>query len=54
MLGKPQECLLHGLIRVHDAYGYYPVRSFRAGDDIARAYVSLYRACGGTRQNWRE
>ena len=48
MVGRPRECLAAGRIRIHDAFGYWPVRSFRASEQVARAYVELYRAYGGT------
>jgi len=47
MVGRPRECLAAGRIRVHDAFGYWPVRSFRASKQAARAYVELHRAYGG-------
>lgn len=47
MCGQPQECLIHANIRLHDAYGYWPVRSFRASEHAAQAYVDLYRSLGG-------
>ncbi len=46
-VGEPVECLLHRTIRVHDAFGYWPVRSFRAGEQTAAAYVDVYRCLGG-------
>ena len=49
MVGEPQETFFHANIRVHDAFGYWPVRSFRAGESIARAYADLYRQLGGAR-----
>ena len=50
MVGEPCECLVAGRIRVHDAFGYWPVRSFRASEQAAGAYVELYHAYGGRRQ----
>ena len=50
MVGQPCECLAAARIRVHDAFGYWPVRSFRSSEPAARAYVQLYRAYGGRRQ----
>jgi len=49
MVGPPVDCLFDKKIRLHDAFGYWPVRSFRASESIAKAYVELYRAKGGTR-----
>ena len=49
MVGEPVECLLHAKVRIHDAFGYWPVRSFRVSEASARAYVDLYRARGGSR-----
>ncbi len=49
MVGEPVECLLHANLRIHDAFGYWPVRSFRVSEESARAYVDLYRARGGSR-----
>ena len=49
MVGEPVECLLHANLRIHDAFGYWPVRSFRTSEASARAYVDLYRARGGSR-----
>jgi predicted amidohydrolase len=49
MVGEPLECLVASRIRMHDAFGYWPVRSFRASEQVARAYVQLYRAYGGAR-----
>ena len=47
MTGPICECLFSARIRVHDAFGYWPVRSFRASEAVAESYVNLYRACGG-------
>ncbi len=49
MMGEPQEGLFHSRIRIHDAFGYWPVRSFRASETIAEAYLSLYKSMGGQR-----
>jgi hypothetical protein len=40
---------VHARIRVWDAYGYWPVRSFRASEETAAAYTVLYRSLGGAR-----
>lgn len=47
MVGPAEEGLFHARIRVHDAFGYWPVRSFRASEEIAKAYVAQYIALGG-------
>jgi predicted amidohydrolase len=47
MVGAPQECLVRAHARIWDAYGYWPVRSFRASEEAAAAYVALYRSLGG-------
>lgn len=49
MVGAPVECMVASRIRVHDAFGYWPVRSFRASEDVAAAQLALYRALGGNR-----
>ena len=49
MVGPVQEGLFHARIRVYDAFGYWPARSFRASEPVAEAYLSLYRALGGGR-----
>ena len=49
MIGEPVECLLHANLRIHDAFGYWPARSFRLSEASARAYIDLYRARGGSR-----
>jgi len=46
-IGSTVECMVSHRIRVHDAYGYWPVRDFRASEDQARAYKELYRTMGG-------
>lgn len=47
MIGRPMEGLFHARIRVDDAFGYWPVRSFRASENTAEAYLALYRSMGG-------
>jgi len=47
--GQTHEALCHKRIRVHDAFGYWPMRSFRASEPTAAAYLALYRAMGGIR-----
>ena len=49
MVGERVEGLHHAVLRIHDAFGYWPVRSFRASEEVARAYVALYKARGGRR-----
>ena len=46
-VGKPAECFFHAKVRIHDAFGYWPTRAFRASESIARAYADLYREIGG-------
>jgi len=41
------ECLFTADLRLADAFGYWPVRSFRASEQVAQAYLDLYRALGG-------
>lgn len=48
-VGQPVEALIHAKIRVHDAFGYWPVRSFRASEQVAKSYLDLYKAKGGKR-----
>ena len=48
MVGTPVESFFHTYIRVHDVFGYWPTRSFRTSESVARAYVNLYRELGGT------
>jgi len=48
-VGPPVEALIHAKIRVHDAFGYWPVRSFRASEEVAKSYLALYKAKGGKR-----
>jgi predicted amidohydrolase len=50
MVGTPRECLIDATINSEEAYGYWPVRSFRASEDVADAYCRLYRAMGGKRE----
>ncbi len=52
MVGRPEECLVHARIPIAEAYGYWPVRSFRASEEIATCYLQQYRAMGGTR--WQD
>ena len=47
MVNSPRECLLDARIRLWDAFGYWPIRSFRASETVAAAYVELYEALGG-------
>jgi predicted amidohydrolase len=47
IVGNPEEELIHAQIRIHDAFGYWPIRSYRASESIAEAYDHLYRAMGG-------
>jgi 5-aminopentanamidase len=49
MVGPPQECLLDASIPLGDTYGYWPVRSYRASETVAAAYVELYRSLSGQR-----
>ncbi len=49
LCGRPTEGLVHSRIRIHDAFGYWPVRSYRASEEIARSYRTLYKAWGGSR-----
>jgi hypothetical protein len=49
LVGRPTENFFHANIRVHDAFGYWPTRSFQASESIAKAYVNLYKELGGTR-----
>jgi len=50
MVDEPAEGLIHSRIRIHDAFGYWPVRSFRTSEAVARSYVDLYRQLGGSQQ----
>ncbi len=47
LCGKVAEGLVHSRIRIHDAFGYWPVRSYRASEEVARAYRVLHEAWGG-------
>ncbi len=47
MVGKPAENFIHSHIRIHDAFGYWPTRTFRTSESVAQAYVDLYRQLGG-------
>jgi len=49
MVGDPQECFVEAKVNVEEAYGYWPVRSFHASEEIASAYNNLYRSMGGKR-----
>ena len=49
-VGPAEECLFHAKIRIHDAFGYWPVRSFRASEKAACAFADLYRAMDGRRE----
>jgi len=49
MVGEPVEGLLHARLRIHDAFGYWPVRALRASEAVAEAYLALYKAMGGRR-----
>jgi hypothetical protein len=49
MVGPPVEALIHARIRVHDAFGYWPVRALRSSEQVAQSYADLYKAMGGTR-----
>ena len=46
-VGEPAECFFHANVRIHDAFGYWPARAFRASESVARAYAELYREMGG-------
>ncbi len=48
-VGKPVECLVSARLRIHDAFGYWPVRSLRCSDQTAEAYQALYKSMGGAR-----
>ncbi len=43
----PRECLMQARIRVHDAFGYWPMRSFRTSESVASSYLDFYRTLGG-------
>ena len=49
MVGDPQECLVEAEINIDEAYGYWPMRSFRISEEAASAYSRLYRSMGGKR-----
>ena len=49
IVGPPVESLNHAKLRIHDAFGYWPVRTFRRSEQVARAYLDLYHAMGGQR-----
>ena len=46
-VGPAVECLFAADVRLSDAFGHWPVRSFRASEHAAQAYLNLYRALGG-------
>jgi len=48
-LDSPCESFFHARIHVPEAFGHWPVRSFRVSEDVAAAYVALYKAMGGQR-----
>ena len=50
MVGKPAETFIHSNIRIHDAFGYWPMRSLRTSESVARSFVDLYRQLGGRHQ----
>jgi predicted amidohydrolase len=50
MPGEPQECLVSAVINTDEAFGYWPIRSFRASEKAASAYYELYKAMGGKRR----
>ncbi len=49
-IGPVAECLVHANVRIADAFGYWPVRSFRASEQIAASYLGLYKSMGGSRR----
>ena len=49
MIDEAVECLIHANLRIHDAFGYWPARSYRVSEEAARTYIDLYRARGGSR-----
>ena len=49
MVGEMQEGLFHARIRIHDAFGYWPIRAYRSSEATAKAYLSLYESMGGFR-----
>ncbi len=48
-VSEPVECLIDANIRVHDALGEWPNESFRVSEEVAQAYIALYKALGGKR-----
>ncbi len=50
LAGAPVECLLSARLPIAEAYGYWPVRSFRASEEIAASYLQLYRQMGGNHE----
>lgn len=49
LIGDVRECLIEATIDPERAYGYWPVRSFRASEQVAEAYCRLYQSMGGKR-----
>ena len=49
MTGPVKESLFHAEISVHEAFGYWPARSYRTSEAVAEAYENLYRSYGGKR-----
>ncbi len=50
-VGKPEEGLFHTRLQMREAFGYWPTRAYRASEEIASAYSSLYRSMGGRRKH---
>jgi predicted amidohydrolase len=48
-VGPAAECLLDAVLPVHEAYGFWPLRSYRVSEEAAAAYVQLYWSLGGRR-----
>ena len=53
MVGPPTESLIDAKLRIHDAFGYWPTRSFRSSEQTAQAYLDLYKAMGGNAEGQR-
>ena len=49
MVGELRECFMQERIRVHDAFGYWPMRAFRGSEGVALGFLELYREMGGSR-----
>lgn len=49
MVGELWECFMQERIRVHDAFGYWPMRGFRGSEGVALGFLELYREMGGSR-----